>query len=567
MALWDSFKAAFGGAPIKAADAVPNSQPAAPRIAGRDGLTNVLAGLGTTRDKRYYNEYAPIIRLSDLTLRNMFRGSWISRRIVTTVADDMTREWVSCTWDNYEDDVETSKSIDDLIAALQVRKRVNTAIRWGRLFGGAAIILVIKGEDWSTPLVIDSIKQGSLITLKTVDKTQLAPIGMLDQDLESPNHGKPLAFSLANVTTPVPNIHWSRVIVFGGQEVPEYDWLANGYWDDSVLQTCVDSISNYDGGRDGAASLLFEANVDILKIAGLTELMSQDGGEAKVAARYQAMALMKSINRMMILNGGEGPNGMPADEYAQKTSTFTGVPEILRSFLTDLCGAADIPATRLFGMSPAGLNATGDSDTRNYYDHVAARQETNLRAQLVRLFDVVIRSAIGSMPEGFGFTFNPLWQMTDTEIATVGKLKAETDKLYVDSGILTEGAVARDLLDRDTYPTMTEDDVDLAEELTMELSTEAPALVGGRGLARGGVQAGPGTVDPNAIALPGDPSAPAPDQKALPPMSGKDAMPGDMVKHEADGWHAYAGDKHLSGPHGTARMAMTRLRQYSRRRG
>lgn len=34
---------------------------------------------------------------------------------------------------------------------------------------------------------------------------------------------------------------------------------------------------------------------------------------------------------------------------------------------------------RLFGQSPAGLNASGDSDLRTYYDNVANGQDKQLR--------------------------------------------------------------------------------------------------------------------------------------------------------------------------------------------
>ena len=54
---------------------------------------------------------------------------------------------------------------------------------------------------------------------------------------------------------------------------------------------------------------------------------------------------------------------------------------MVRTFLQVAAGAADIPVTRLLGQSPAGLSATGDSDTRNYYDMIAARQELDLRPQ------------------------------------------------------------------------------------------------------------------------------------------------------------------------------------------
>ncbi len=65
---------------------------------------------------------------------------------------------------------------------------------------------------------------------------------------------------------------------------------------------------------------------------------------------------------------------------------------MVRTFLQVAAGAADIPVTRLLGQSPAGLSATGDSDTRNYYDMIAARQELDLRPQLERLDRLIAHS-------------------------------------------------------------------------------------------------------------------------------------------------------------------------------
>ena len=66
---------------------------------------------------------------------------------------------------------------------------------------------------------------------------------------------------------------------------------------------------------------------------------------------------------------------------------------MVRTSLQVAASAADIPVTRLLGQSPAGLSATGDSDTRNYHDMIAARQELDLRPQLERLDALLLRSA------------------------------------------------------------------------------------------------------------------------------------------------------------------------------
>ena len=55
--------------------------------------------------------------------------------------------------------------------------------------------------------------------------------------------------------------------------------------------------------------------------------------------------------------------------------SFTGLSDIYESFMMDMAGAAEIPATKLFGRSPQGFNSTGESDLRNYYDMIASLQE------------------------------------------------------------------------------------------------------------------------------------------------------------------------------------------------
>jgi hypothetical protein len=73
---------------------------------------------------------------------------------------------------------------------------------------------------------------------------------------------------------------------------------------------------------------------------------------------------------------------------------------VLRTFLSIVAGAADIPATILLGKSPDGMNATGDSDFRAYYDSIGSKQDNELRPLIERVDEVLIPSALGSRPEG-----------------------------------------------------------------------------------------------------------------------------------------------------------------------
>src|SRR5690606_16317799 len=122
---------------------------------------------------------------------------------------------------------------------------------------------------------------------------------------------------------------------------------------------------------DGFASLIDEAKVDVFTMPGMYETLAQPGGEEKFMSALQASAQGKSIFRMLALGEGE--------TWETRQINWSGMPEVIKAYLSIVAGAADIPATRLLGKSPEGMNATGASDERNYLAMIAAKQHMDLR--------------------------------------------------------------------------------------------------------------------------------------------------------------------------------------------
>lgn len=416
-----------------------------------DGLENVVAGLGTDRDKRSYSVWADPRILTRQELENMYRGSWLAKKIVNAVADDMTREWLHVTFDGEE----LGTTIEQAEKRFALKRKTNEALKWSRLYGGAVIIIGTRDRNLAKPLDVKNVRKGDLRYLHVVDRWRLSPAGSLNRDLESPNFGMPDSYVLAESTV---QVHHTRVLRFNGEKLPYFAWLRNAMWDDSVLQHVMDSLMNCDTTTQAIATMMFESNVDVVKSEGLADVLARKDGEAVLTKRFQVAALLKSFNRMLLLDGTES--------YEKKQNSFANLDKVIQQFMIDVSGAADIPMTRLFGTSATGMNATGDNDVRNYYDMVSAKQEAELRPQLEYLYEVLVRSELGHMPEDFRFDFNPLWQLSETEQATVEKTRAERDQVYLNAGVVTEALVARELKERGTYRNMTDDDIELAEELS-----------------------------------------------------------------------------------------------------
>lgn len=451
--------------PIVAAGDADTPREWARRAKAKDGLRNALAGMGTERDKRHYSHYSIFRPLTLFECENAYTGSWLIKKIITAPAEDMTREWIEMSWDGSDKEM---KFVTDAEEAFDVRAKAFQALLWARMFGGCVIVIGIEGQDLTTPLDLDTVEKGSLQYLYVLDRWRISWSGTITdkpEDMGSPNFGLPDMYIIAESSV---RVHWSRIIRFDGSLLPYFLFRRNMMWHDSEIHAVEEAVKDYDAGKNGIGALLWEAVVDIIKAEGLAEKLSTESGELEVQQRFVNAALGKSIFRTLILDKEE--------EYEQKTVPFNnGAVEAVRHLMVDVCGASDIPTPRLFGQSPAGLTATGDSDVRNYYNHIGSKQNSQLRPPLMKLYAVLVRHALGRWPENFKLAFKPLWQMSDKERSEIDLNRAKRDQLNIQSGIITEGVAAKEAKEDQIYRTMEDKDVAMAEELSKTPPDPIPA--------------------------------------------------------------------------------------------
>ena len=149
----------------------------------------------------------------------------------------------------------------------------------------------------------------------------------------------------------------------------------------------------------------------------------------------QAQSVMKSNFGMQLVNRG--------DQIKNTQYTFTGLQEVYDSMCLDLSGASRIPVTKLFGRSPAGMNATGESDLRNYYDYVDTLREAKLRPILEKLLPVLAMSAWGRYPTGWTSLSRPLWTPTAAEVAEIALKKAQAIRDTFQAGLFRADTAQR----------------------------------------------------------------------------------------------------------------------------
>ena len=208
-----------------------------------------------------------------------------------------------------------------------------------------------------------------------------------------------------------------------------------------------------------------EASIFVLKVAGLDELIKGQGrGHSNLTLDelLQNLDKTKSIYRT-IFTGTEG-------DASRVGVTFAGIPDLMDREAMRLAAIADIPTTRFLAQSPAGMNATGESDMKNYAIHIASMQKRLLKNPLKR-FDAILAKHAG-LKEAPDFDWMPLLSMSDKDRAETSKLRTESIMLPAEMGLINEDE-ARERLSKDDLfgqlgpwqkPAMTEEEEEREDE-------------------------------------------------------------------------------------------------------
>jgi hypothetical protein len=391
----------------------------------------------------------------------LYRSDWLARKIVDTPAFDSTRAWRQ--WEAEADQIE---ALEEAERSFGLQRKLLEALTKARLYGGAAMVLGVKGTPFNKELDVEKVGKGDLKFIHVVERWMIQA-GPVVRDITSPWFGEPSYYMRSNIpvieapgnVTPVPAsglgyepdaaiyIHPSRVVRLIGLDYPDME-TAPDAWGDSVLQPVYDAIRDAGLVTQSLANLVADMKVDVYKIPGLSATLSTAAGTQKMLEYFSQANVAKSTVNSLILD---------KDYDWERISThLEGLPEVLQAYLMIASGAADIPSTRLLGREPTGQNSTGESDIRNYYDRLSSDQKVRLTPLLSRLDEVLIRHTFGSRDPDIHYEWNSLWQMSDTEKAAITLQKAQAFKIDADAGLVPPEAlrVGREdqLIEDGVYP-------------------------------------------------------------------------------------------------------------------
>lgn len=409
-----------------------------------DSLSNMVANIGTNRDKRSHNQFG-FEFVTPYELEAAYQSNWLARRIVDTPNEDALREWRAFTG-------KQAKDIATEERRLGIQQKYLDLCCWADLYGGAAIVM-ITGQDLSKPLDVNKIKKGGLKNLVVFDRWDIQPTNFNFTDPLADNWMLPETYTIVNGQQP---IHYSHVIRRTGARLPRRMRQFEQGWGDSRLRRCMSDLRDVVATKGGIASLVLEANVDTIAVDGLKSALASPQKD-QVTERYRLFGMLKSIVNLGLLDKG-------SEEYQRNSISFSGLSQIMEQFMVWTAGAAEMPVSKLWGQAAAGMNATGEGDLKTYYDTIKAKQDGQMRRDLERMDQVMIRSALGTYPDDIEFDWNPLYQASGIEQAQEDLAEAQADALYLDSQVVRRSHVMRRAQTKGRYA-ITDEQIAAQEQL------------------------------------------------------------------------------------------------------
>lgn len=408
-----------------------------------DGYINLLNKYGTAQDNSEAYRYASENQTPDTILMTHYEQNGLFGKIIDIPAQEAVKKGFKL---NIAD-AAVEEYIQKKVRRMKFFTTVEESLKWSRLFGGALAVMIIddgvndltKPVNWKKAKKIDEIVVYDRSVVTPDYQSMYRGVGVYGTAQRS-KFRMPEYYNVFSIYGSF-RVHESRCLIFRNGKMPEKASTSDyRFWGVPEYNHIKRAMRETITAHGDAVKLLERSVQAVYKMKNLAQMLSTDEGENDVLRRLQLIDTARGIlNSIAIDADGE--------DYDFKTITLSGVKEVIDSACNMLSALTEIPQTKLFGRSPAGMNATGESDLENYYSFIDKIRESQIKDNLCSLIDGIIQIGINNKElterPDYELEFEPLWNEKESERATIDQTRAQTDltiaqtaQLYIDMGVL-----------------------------------------------------------------------------------------------------------------------------------
>lgn len=401
----------------------------AQRMVKTDRWINERNHFGGSRDPIARTSFYRDVTMTREMLDAMYRFDWLTRKAVDIPAQDATRKWIRIKGT----DEKLVQKVERELERLRVQERIEELIILSRLYGGGLMIVgAWDGRDVTEPLG----QVRDVRFLANVDRYLAYPMTFYSDKLD-PKFGEVEHYQITRpmvIGTDVAVVHETRVIRLDGNYLPPLERIRNFTFGASIVENILEASRQFGICTQALAGVVQDFVTKKLKVSNLQELLQDAEGREMLMLRVGELAA--SISMHSIATFGED------EEFDKMGTPITGLPDLSDRFVEYASAATGIPRGRLFNNLSGRLGGdAGENDLRTHYDNIEAFQKNRLRRPVQQLLDIVL-APLGYAPGEAEFEWVPLWQLSETDAADIRLKVAQTDQIYIQTGVVEPEEVA-----------------------------------------------------------------------------------------------------------------------------
>lgn len=355
------------------------------------------------------------------------------RNLVEGTATEITRKWIEFHSKKKDDDsTEKLSAIENEFKRLGIQNTIFKAVEHDGYFGRAQLFLDFGDTvDNSLPFQLDntSVKKGSLKAITTIEPIWTTPTRYNTTEPFKKDFYNPTSWWVMGK-----EIHASRLLTIITRQVPDIIKPAFNFGGMPLTQLAEPIVDNWLRTRQSVSDLIAKFSITAIYTVMDQILQARGPVDSEVIASFE--------NRIKLFLSGRSNMGLMVlakdlEELAQINTPLSGLSELQEQAQLLMCQPSHLPAVMITGLTPSGLNASGEGEIRVFSNWISSIQEAHWRKPLEIILKIAQLSLFGEIDPDICFSFIPLYQMTPKEIAEIRQINANVDASYVDHQILS----------------------------------------------------------------------------------------------------------------------------------
>lgn len=372
--------------------------------------------------------------LAELSQKSEYRAP------AETTATEIMRRGFELTGDNAGDKSKKIKELTQDLKDFGIREHLTKIIHHEYFFGRAQLLVSMKtsGKNGTKlPLLLkpETVAVGSLKGFAPVEPMWTSPLAWNAQDPSAPDFYKPTSWYVLGKEW-----HSTRCLTFIGRELPDMLKPAYNFSGISMSQLIEPYVQRWLQTVDNVAAIIRNYSKLGLKTNMQQALAGERGAAADLVKRLQLYIQAASSRGILAIDKN-------AEEMFLLNTPLSGLHELQAQSQEHMSGPTHIPLVKMFGVTPAGLNATSEGEIAVWYDWCDAFRKSFLGLHLDSIVKLLQLNRYGKIDDGITIKWPSLSDPTEVERSTIRKTDADTAAAYITVGVVTNEEVRQRLQD------------------------------------------------------------------------------------------------------------------------